>query len=100
MAFLKWPLVHCSLLMLNHQPSFTPYVCLPCKDVVCKNVVSNLLLHPFHNVRLSNIAHIYLDVNVFRFINIYIYVSNARKSYIVKRRKYLESAPITKNQPT
>jgi hypothetical protein len=25
---------------------------------------------------------------VFRFINIYIYVDNARKSYIMKRREY------------
>ena len=51
-------------------------------------------LHSFHNVRLSNIAHIHLDVNksrhlyVFRFINIYMYVVNARKFYIVKRREY------------
>ena len=49
---------------------------------------------PFHNVRLSSIAHIHLDVNksrhmyVFRFINIYMYVGNARKSYHVKRREY------------
>ncbi len=55
-----------------------------------------MLLPPFHNVRLSSIAHIHLDVNesrhmyVFRFINIYIYVGNARKSYIVKRREYIE----------
>jgi hypothetical protein len=28
---------------------------------------------------------------VFRFINIYIYVGNARKSYIVKRREYFIS---------
>ena len=26
---------------------------------------------------------------VFRFINTYIYVGNARKSYIIKRREYL-----------
>jgi hypothetical protein len=43
----------------------------------------------FHNVRLSKIIHIYLDVDesrhiyVFRFINIYMYVGDARKSYIV-----------------
>ena len=52
------------------------------------------LLPPFHNVRLSSITHIYLDVNesrhmyMFIFINIYMYVDNARKSYIVKRREY------------
>jgi hypothetical protein len=51
------------------------------------------LLPPFHNVRLFNIAHIHIDVNesryicVSRFINIYMNVSNARKSYIVKRRE-------------
>ena len=28
-------------------------------------------------------------MHVFRFINIYMYVSNARKSYIVKRREYV-----------
>ena len=54
-----------------------------------------LILPLFHNVRLSSIAHIYLDVNesrrmyVFSFINIYMYLSNARKSYIVKRMEYL-----------
>ena len=52
----------------------------------------------FHIVRLSNITHIYIDVNesrhtyiyiyMHRFISIYINVDNARKSYIVKRRKY------------
>ena len=51
------------------------------------------LLPLFHNVRPSSIAHIHLDVNesthmyVFRFINIYMYMGNARKSYIVKRRE-------------
>ena len=50
-----------------------------------------MLLPPFHSVRLSSIAHIYLDVNesrhiyVFRFINIYMYEGNARNSYIMKR---------------
>ena len=48
-----------------------------------------MLLSLFHNVRLSNIIHIYLDVDesrymyVFRFINIYMYVGDARKSYIM-----------------
>ena len=54
------------------------------------------VLYTFHNVRLSNIVHIHLNVNesrhmyVFRFINIYMYVGNARNSYIVKRRKYID----------
>ena len=45
------------------------------------------ILPPFYNVRLSSIAYIHLDINksrdmyVFRFINIYMYVDNARKSY-------------------
>jgi hypothetical protein len=48
----------------------------------------------FHNVRLSSITCIHIDVNkskhicVLRFISIYINVDNARKSYIMKRRKY------------
>ena len=52
------------------------------------------ILPPFHNVILSSIAHIHLVINesrhvcVFRFINIYMYIGNARKSYIVKRREY------------
>lgn len=56
--------------------------------------VGNFILPPFHNVRLSSIAYIHLYVNesrhmyVFRFINIYMYVGNARKSYIMKRREY------------
>ena len=53
-----------------------------------------IILPPFYNVRLSSIVHIYLDVNEFkhihmsRFINIYMYMGNARKSYIVKRGEY------------
>ena len=53
------------------------------------------VLHLFRNVKLSSIVHIHLDVNesrymyVFRFINIYMYADNVRKSYIVKRREYL-----------
>jgi hypothetical protein len=53
------------------------------------------ILPPFHNVRLSSIVHIHIDVNesrhtyMFRFINIYMNVGNARKSYIMKRREYL-----------
>ena len=56
--------------------------------------IASIILPPFHNVRLSSIAHIHLDVNesrhtyVFRFINIYMYVDNARKSYIAKRREH------------
>jgi hypothetical protein len=51
------------------------------------------LLPPFHNVKLSSIIHIYLDVNesrlyMSRFINIYNNVGSARKSYIVKQREY------------
>ena len=38
-----------------------------------------------HNVRLSSIAHIHMS----RFINIYVNVGNARKSYIIKRREYI-----------
>ena len=47
----------------------------------------------FHNVKLSNIIHIYIDANesiyiiMFRFISIYINVGNVRKSYIVKQRE-------------
>ena len=57
--------------------------------------LASYILPPFHNVRLSSVAHIHLDVNesrhvyMFRFINIYMYVGNARKSYIVKRREYV-----------
>jgi hypothetical protein len=53
----------------------------------------SVLLPPFQVIRLSSIAHIHIDINksrhiyVFRFINIYMYVGNARKSYIVKRRE-------------
>ena len=55
------------------------------------------ILPPFHNVRLSSIDYICLDVNesthmyASRFINIYMYVGNARKSHIIKRREYLHS---------
>ena len=76
--------------------------CLFCKvsvhlsiHILClQDESSKKVLPPFHNVRLSSIAHIHLDVNesrhmyVFRYINIYMYVSNARKSYIVKQREY------------
>ena len=52
------------------------------------------VLSPFHDVRFSSIVHIHSDANesrymyVFRFINIYMYVGNARKFYIVKWREY------------
>jgi F-box interacting protein len=44
----------------------------------------------FHNIKLYSIMYIHIDVNesiqicIFRFINIYINVSNVRKSYIMK----------------
>ena len=44
--------------------------------------VESIILHHFHNVRLSSIAHIHIDVNI------KMNVGNARKSYIVKQRKY------------
>ena len=53
------------------------------------------VLPPFHNVSLSSIVHIHIDVNeskhicVSRLINIYMNMSNARKSYIMKRREYI-----------
>ena len=53
------------------------------------------VLHPFHNVKLSSIVHIHLYINesrhmyVFIFINIYMYVDNVKKSYILKRREYI-----------
>ena len=52
-----------------------------------------LVIPPFHNVRLSSIIHIYIDVNesiyiiMSRFISIYMNVGNVRKSYIMKRRE-------------
>ncbi len=52
-----------------------------------------LVFSPFHIVKLSNIAHIHINVNGFRdiyvsrFIKIYMNMYNAKKSYIVKRRK-------------
>ena len=54
-----------------------------------------ILLSPFHNVRLSSIVHIHLDANeskdihMSRFINVYMYMGNVRKSYVVKRREYI-----------
>jgi hypothetical protein len=42
--------------------------------------------HLIHNVRLSSIAYIHIDVNESR--HIYMNMDNARKSYIVKRMKY------------
>jgi hypothetical protein len=52
-----------------------------------------MLLPPFQVIRLSSIPHIHIDVNEYRhtymsrFINIYMNVDNARKSYNMKRRK-------------
>lgn len=51
------------------------------------------LLPPFQIIKLSSIVHIYIDVNeyrhtyMFRFINIYMNIDNARKSYNMIRRK-------------
>jgi hypothetical protein len=48
---------------------------------------------PFHIIRISSIGHIHIYVNesrhicVPRFINIYMNVGNARKSYNLKRRE-------------
>ena len=56
-----------------------------------------LLLPPFHNVNLSSIVYIHIDVNeskyisMSKFINIYINVDNTRKSYIIKQREYMFS---------
>ena len=47
-----------------------------------------LLLPLFYNVSLSNIVHIHIDVND---INIYMNMDNVRKTYIMKRMKYLLS---------
>ena len=50
------------------------------------------VLPPFHTIRLSSIAHIHIYVNEYRhicvprFIDIYINVGNARKSYNLKHR--------------
>ena len=55
--------------------------------------LANDVLPPFHNLRLSSIAHIHIDVNesrhiyVSRLINIYMNIDNAKKSYTLKRRK-------------
>jgi hypothetical protein len=55
----------------------------------------NSIILPPQVIRLSSITHIYIDVNksshtyMSRFINIYMNVGNARKSYNMKRRKYL-----------
>jgi hypothetical protein len=49
------------------------------------------VLSLFHDVRFSSIGYIHLDVNesrhmhVFKFIHIYMYVCNGRKSYIIKQ---------------
>ena len=44
-----------------------------------------VLLPPFHIIRLSSIAHIHIYVNESR----HEYMDNARKSYNMKRRKYI-----------
>jgi hypothetical protein len=63
-------------------------------EVVIVEISSAMLLPLFYNIRLSSIANIHIDANesmyiiMSRFISIYMNVGNARKSYIVKRRKY------------
>lgn len=52
-----------------------------------KNPNSYSLRSPFYNIRLSSIAYRYTYMS--RFINIYINVNNARKSYIVERMNYV-----------
>jgi hypothetical protein len=53
-----------------------------------------MVLLLFHNVTHSSIVRIHIDVNesihsyIFRFINIYINMDNAKMIYIMKRRKY------------
>lgn len=44
-----------------------------------------VVIHPFHNTKLSNIGHIYINVNEYSFINIYMDMDNTRKFYIMKR---------------
>ena len=57
-------------------------------------MLHNVVPPPFHNVRLSSIVHIHIHINepkhiyLYRFINIYMNVDNARKSYIMKWREY------------
>ena len=54
-----------------------------------KHLSIYVLLHPFHNASLSSIVHINIVVSesrniyVFRFINIYMNVGNARKSQVI-----------------
>ena len=68
-----------------------------CSDQSLERRIAVVLLPPFHNVRLSSIAHIHIDVNEYRytymsrFINISINVGNTRKTYIMKRRKYIRT---------
>ena len=57
-------------------------------------VITNNILHPFHNVSHFNIFHIHIDINesryiyLSRFININMNMRNARMAYIVKQREY------------
>ncbi len=57
-----------------------------CKEEMHENENTCSVLPPFHNVRLSSIIHIHIHVNesrhiyVPRFINIYMYVDNTKKS--------------------
>ena len=51
------------------------------------------ILSPFQVIRLSSIVHIHIDVNeskytyMFKFINIYMNMGNAKMTYIMKRSK-------------
>ena len=69
------PLIH-----LNHD-HMQAYSLMDIRSVI-------FILPPFHIIRLSSIVHIHIDV-VSRFINIYVNVDNARKSYNMKRREYI-----------
>ena len=57
------------------------------------------LLPPFHNVSHFSISHININVNesrhiyLCRFININMNIGNARKSYVMKRRKQKKQVP-------
>ena len=58
---------------------------MPTKDrSINDDLTLCMILPPFHNVKLCNVAYIYLDVNKSKHMYIYMYVDNARKYYTVK----------------
>jgi hypothetical protein len=65
---------------------------LTCQRKKQAMVVVNLLLPPFHIIRLYSIIHIHIYINEFRhicvpkFIDIYMNMGNARKSYNLKQK--------------